>query len=112
MYVYTAGLRNIYCPNKKYYQPFPVWSNGSSQCSSLKSKCNGEGQMVSDMRSTSEDAVCRCDYTIGYGFVTTPKRKCFCIPLEEDCSCYIVKCPGNSRLTQGKIYIIILVILF
>ena len=51
---------------------------------------------------TDKDTTCRCDYTKGYTFVTRPKHICYCVPTEEDCSCYRPIC---ANINQGKYHI-------
>lgn len=61
--------------------------------------CDDEGQIIHNPGSPSTDTACRCDYTKGYAFISSPANRCFCIPSEEDCSCFRVTCiklsPGN-----------------
>ncbi|CAC5424761.1 unnamed protein product [Mytilus coruscus] len=70
-----------------------------SDCIFAKSLCSEEGQIVYEDGSTKDDTTCRCDYTRNYSFIKTPRHFCFCIPTEEDCSCYIQSCPVNLTLT-------------
>ncbi|CAG2210867.1 unnamed protein product [Mytilus edulis] len=97
-YVISGTFRNVRCSDGRY-QPVRFWSNQSSVCMNLKSECNYFGEIVYNNRSTIYDATCRCDYTRGYAFVSEPQNKCFCIPSEEDCSCYIKECSTNTSLS-------------
>ncbi|CAG2254071.1 unnamed protein product [Mytilus edulis] len=99
-YVITGNLRNVDCLSERY-QPFRLWSNVSGECLYVKSPCEGEGQVVLNNGSLIEDRTCRCDYTKGYMYIKQPKQNCSCNPSEEDCSCYITKCPHGSILSQG-----------
>ncbi|CAC5407954.1 KIFC1 [Mytilus coruscus] len=98
-YVITGNLRNVDCSSERY-QPFRLWSNVSGECLNQKSLCEGEGQVIVKNGSLIGDRTCRCDYTKGYKFIKRPKQNCSCSPLQEDCSCYISKCPGGSVLTS------------
>ncbi|XP_071150395.1 uncharacterized protein [Mytilus edulis] len=79
------------------FQPWPItfYTNVSTNCIFLKSKCNEEGQVLYGNGNRNTDATCRCDYTRGYDFLKKPRNPCFCIPSEEDCSCYLKKCPDS-----------------
>ncbi|CAC5383047.1 unnamed protein product [Mytilus coruscus] len=81
------------------YQPIRLWSNVSSQCIYKKSKCIGNGQFLYKNGTEELDTSCRCDYTRGYDFINKPRNACFCVPSEEDCSCYKKNCPQNGVLT-------------
>ncbi|CAC5370022.1 unnamed protein product [Mytilus coruscus] len=89
------------------YQPIVFTTHGNSECNLIKSNCAGEGQVVYNNGSNSTDSACRCDYKKGYAFVSKPKNACFCIPSEEDCSCFSVTCPQLSPdyqcITEGEI---------
>lgn len=98
--MYSGRRRNIECTNTKY-QPYSLWSNESSTCTFHKSLCTEIGQIVHKLASTSQDRQCRCDYSKQYAFVTTPVNNCFCIPSEEDCSCYIKQCGFGYNLNAG-----------
>ncbi|XP_071143958.1 uncharacterized protein [Mytilus edulis] len=78
------------------YQPFPFSTDGNNKCVYKKSFCNEQGQIVYREGSTINDTTCRCDSSQGYIFVTTPKHNCYCLPLEEDCSCHKIIC-GNEE---------------
>lgn len=90
----------VKCENDRY-QPFLFWTNGSHLCKFEKSFCSEKGQVPYSHGSNIEDSMCRCDYTKGYDFVTRPRKKCFCIPTEEDCSCFIRQCPSGLVLSPG-----------
>ena len=89
-YVIVGSLNNVKCSAGRY-QPFPFWSNGTSDCILLKSACSDKGEIL-----------CGCDNTQGFAFVTTPKNPCFCNPSEEDCSCYLKQCPDKRKLSSGN----------
>lgn len=97
-YVITGRRRNVDCSSEKF-QPFLFWSNTSSHCVFIKSKCNEPGQVLFNNGSTKRDRSCRCDYSRGFTFIRKPKNPCYCIPSEEDCSCYHTACTGNKKLT-------------
>ncbi|CAC5389986.1 unnamed protein product [Mytilus coruscus] len=85
---------------KQRFQPFIFWTNGSvSDCIYAKSICSEEGQVEYKDSSSKDDRVCRCDSEKNYSFVKTPRNVCFCIPTEEDCSCYHKLCPVNYALS-------------
>ncbi|CAG2237453.1 unnamed protein product [Mytilus edulis] len=48
------------------------------------------------------DSACRCDHIKGYAFVNNPKERCYCIPSDEDCTCYKKFCPPSYILTSDK----------
>lgn len=98
--MYTGSRRNIECKNKTY-QPYSLWSNETSGCTFKKSMCTQSGQVIYKIGSLVEDSRCRCDYTKRYAFVSTPKNRCFCIPSEEDCSCYVKHCGVGYILNAG-----------
>ncbi|XP_076080196.1 uncharacterized protein LOC143051010 [Mytilus galloprovincialis] len=84
----------------KRYQPFQFQTNDSmSDCIYSKSICNGEGHIVYNDDSSKNDRTCRCDYKRNYSFIKTPRHVCYCLPSEEDCSCYIKSCPVNLTMT-------------
>ncbi|CAC5398637.1 unnamed protein product [Mytilus coruscus] len=100
-YVITGTFRNVVCSDGRY-QPIRFWSNRDTDCLFSKTKCSEIGQLMHDNKSTENDATCRCDYTNGYAFVSQPINRCFCIPSQEDCSCYNKQCPDRSILSPGK----------
>lgn len=100
--VVLGGLNGKLCASDRY-QPFFFWTNGSSQCTFHKSSCRGEGQMIATDKSTNKDATCRCDYTRGYSFVLQPTHITYCVPSEEDCSCYTKPCPDGYILNTGAV---------
>lgn len=85
--------------NHRRYQPIVFTTFGNSECILLKSNCNEEGQTAYSNGSSSTDIACGCDYSQGYSFVIKPKHSCFCIPSEEDCTCFKVKC---KKLSAGE----------
>ncbi|CAC5389978.1 unnamed protein product [Mytilus coruscus] len=87
---------------KQRFHPFIFWTNGSvSDCIYAKSICGEEGQVVYRDNSSKDDRTCRCDYENNYSFIRTPRNFCYCLPSEEDCSCYIKSCPVNHTLSAG-----------
>jgi hypothetical protein len=90
------------CPPERY-QPKLVMSNDYYQCQFRKSGCSEEGQVKYNMaETTTNDTKCRCDYTRSYAFVEKPRNTCYCIPSEEDCSCYLNKCHKEQKLDTGN----------
>lgn len=87
------------------YQPIRLWSNVSSQCIYKKSQCIGNGQIMYQNGTEESDSSCRCDLTRGYDFINKPRNASFCIPSEEDCSCYKKKCPHDGVLSSGKKFV-------
>ncbi|XP_063414462.1 uncharacterized protein LOC134696543 [Mytilus trossulus] len=85
--------------NSEFYQPFKFLPSGNSRCVYEKSYCSGEGQVVYSNGTLENDRSCRCDYTRGYDFVNKRKRRCYCVPSEEDCSCHLKICPPNYILS-------------
>ncbi|CAC5383304.1 unnamed protein product [Mytilus coruscus] len=94
----VGNLEGVQCETNRY-QPFIFWTNGSDLCKFKKSLCTEEGQTLFSIGTNRADRTCRCDYTKGYVFVVRPKNRCFCMPLEEDCSCFIRHCPSGLVLT-------------
>ncbi|XP_052077387.1 uncharacterized protein LOC127715390 isoform X2 [Mytilus californianus] len=94
----VGSLEVVKCTNERY-QPFIFWTNGSHLCKFEKSFCTDEGQVLFSQGTTKKDSTCRCDYTKGYDFVTKPRNTCFCIPTEEDCSCFIRHCSSGLVLS-------------
>ncbi|CAC5359909.1 unnamed protein product [Mytilus coruscus] len=74
-----------------------------SDCIYAKSLCSEEGQIVHNDVSPKNDTTCRCDHKKNYSFMKTPRHVCYCIPTEEDCSCYIKSCPVNSTLATDYV---------
>ncbi|CAC5390359.1 unnamed protein product [Mytilus coruscus] len=95
--VLRGGLDADICSSERY-QPWPIkfYTNISTNCIFLKSVCNEEGQVVYGEGNRNTDTTCRCDYTSGYNFLVKPRHICFCVPSEEDCSCYLKTCPDSS----------------
>ncbi|CAC5408762.1 unnamed protein product [Mytilus coruscus] len=97
--IYAGDFSREKCIQKRF-QPFIFWTNGSvSDCIFVKSVCSAEGQVVYRDNSTKDDRACQCDYEKNYAFIKTPRKFCFCIPTEEDCSCYIKSCPIDYTLS-------------
>ncbi|XP_071138284.1 uncharacterized protein [Mytilus edulis] len=91
--VLRGGLDADIC-SKERYHPWPIkyYTNVSTNCIFLKSVCNEEGQVVYGNGNHNTDITCRCDYTRGYDFIGKPRNPCYCVPSEEDCSCYLKAC--------------------
>lgn len=100
-FVISGSLDRTSC-GSEMIQPFSLLSNTSSKCVTRKSQCNGEGQVVYSDGTTTDDRSCSCNYIDNFAFVTRPKSKCFCIPSQEDCSCYYKPCPVGNFLTPGN----------
>lgn len=106
---YLIGSKRIYSESftrgnckQERYQPFTFETNkGMTDCVFVKSVCNEEGQILHNDDSTKADISCRCDSDKRYAFIKTPKKSWYCIPTEEDCSCYIIPCPVNFTLSAG-----------
>ncbi|XP_052067815.1 uncharacterized protein LOC127707341 [Mytilus californianus] len=98
-YVIRGERDNDNC-NDSRYQPVKLWSNRSSKCEILKYDCNEMGQVIASNGSTTEDRTCRCNYNKGFDFVIKPINVCYCIPSEEDCSCYRKSCSSDEKLTK------------
>lgn len=99
-YVISGERDNDNCIDLRY-QPLKLWSNQSGECEFLKNECNEIGQVIVSNGSTTKDRLCRCNYNNGYDFVVKPINGCFCIPSQEDCSCYRKKCSSGENLTSG-----------
>lgn len=102
-HVLRGGLDADICSLDRY-QPWPInfFTNVSSNCTFLKSMCNEEGQYVYGKGNRNTDTTCSCDHERGFAFISKPKNSCFCVPSEEDCSCYLKKCPNSSyNLSSG-----------
>ncbi|CAC5418342.1 unnamed protein product [Mytilus coruscus] len=65
----------------------------------FKESCTAQPSFVNDP-STTQDNNCRCDHIDSYAFLIQPRNKCYCIPSEEDCTCFRKKCPENSSLSS------------
>lgn len=100
-FVLSGNLDRQKCISERL-QPFPLSSNDNSQCGIVKSQCSGEGQIVFSDGNTTDDRSCRCNYVKNFAFVTKPKAPCYCIPSQEDCSCYYRTCPIDHYLTSGN----------
>ncbi|XP_076114540.1 uncharacterized protein LOC143082635 [Mytilus galloprovincialis] len=97
-FVISGSLDRQQCRSKRF-QPFTLPSNISSSCVLLKSECNEDGQIIFSEGTTTYDRSCRCNYIKNYAFVTKPKSSCYCLPSQEDCSCYKKKCPIDHYLS-------------
>ncbi|CAC5376415.1 TTN [Mytilus coruscus] len=97
--ILRGGIDGVPCSTNNY-QPFSHSSNTGGSCAIVKTSCNDEGQLLYDDGSSTTDRSCRCDYRVGYDYVTVPSNKCFCKPAIEDCSCYMKYCDVNQVLTQ------------
>ncbi|VDI74012.1 Hypothetical predicted protein, partial [Mytilus galloprovincialis] len=95
-HVLRGGLDADICSASRY-QPWPMtfYTNSSTDCVFAKSTCNEEGQVVYDKGNRNIDTTCGCDYTRGYVFLVKPRHSCFCVPSEEDCSCYLKTCVSS-----------------
>lgn len=109
--LYNTGSKRIYagdfsrgtCTNTRF-QPFLFWTNGSmTDCVYAKSHCSEEGQVIYSDNSTKDDRTCRCDNKKNYSFIKTPRNVFFCIPTEEDCSCYDTSHLTNSTTLTGSL---------
>lgn len=103
--VVRGGFDGVPC-DETHYQPFKYSSSNGNICVFLKSTCNDKGQIESTDGLTTSDRTCRCDYRFGFSFVTQPHKSCFCVPSEEDCSCYYKECGKDQVLTPGKIKLV------
>ncbi|CAC5422111.1 unnamed protein product [Mytilus coruscus] len=81
------------------FQPFVFSTEGNSNCIYSKSACEDKGLVNHDNGSATDDRTCRCDYNNGYSYVLKPRHNYFCIPSQEDCSCYQHRCEESFRLT-------------
>ncbi|XP_052077356.1 uncharacterized protein LOC127715361 [Mytilus californianus] len=81
------------------FQPFTFSTEGYSDCIYSKSACEDKGFVNHNNGSATDDRNCRCDYNNGYAFVLKPRHNYFCIPSQEDCSCYQHRCEESFRLT-------------
>ncbi|CAG2243843.1 unnamed protein product [Mytilus edulis] len=96
-YVWQPNFNRGECDAERY-QPFIFNTDGYTKCSFLKSRCNNEGHATFINGSAKMDRSCYCDGKRGYLFVSSTHEN-YCIPSEEDCSCY-------KNVTEGitKIY--------
>ncbi|CAC5420917.1 unnamed protein product [Mytilus coruscus] len=99
-YVVSGNINGKPCDLERF-QPFKFKTEGNSRCVFEKSVCNEEGQVNLKNGTTISDRTCRCDYTDGYAFVTTPANICYCVPSQEDCSCFKKPCKEKEILTPG-----------
>ncbi|CAC5362191.1 OBSCN [Mytilus coruscus] len=102
--VLRGGLDADICSSERY-QPWPIkfYTNVSTNCIFLKTACNEEGQLLHGKGNRNTDTTCRCDYTGGYDFLIKPQNLWFCVPSEEDCSCYLKTCQ-DSRYVLSQDY--------
>ncbi|CAG2189840.1 unnamed protein product [Mytilus edulis] len=100
--VLRGGLDADICSQERYH-PWPIkyYTNFSTNCIFIKSVCHEEGQVVYDKGNRSSDVTCRCDYTRGYAFIGKPRNPCFCVPSEEDCSCYLKTCVESKYMLSS-----------
>ncbi|CAG2227944.1 unnamed protein product [Mytilus edulis] len=75
-----------------------LYTNVSTNCIFLKSTCNEEGQVIYEKGNRNSDTTCRCDYTRGYNFLLNLKIHAFCVPSQEDCSCFLKACPKSTDI--------------
>ncbi|XP_071146866.1 uncharacterized protein [Mytilus edulis] len=104
-YVFQPNLNRATCSATRY-QPFNFDTIGHSDCTFQKTLCNSLGQETYDDGNTTVDRKCICNTDRRYSFVKIPKNKCYCDPLIEDCSCYLVNNRYNKTndLTDIKCY--------
>ncbi|CAC5376602.1 unnamed protein product [Mytilus coruscus] len=102
-YVVSGNINGKPCDLERF-QPFKFRTEGNSRCVFKKSVCVDEGLIYFKNGTTISDRICRCDYTRGYAFVTSPTNICHCVPSEEDCSCYRKSCKEKEILTPGMLY--------
>lgn len=106
--IYVGDFSRGECKQDRF-QPFKFYTNESmTDCYYAKSNCSDEGQIMQTENSSKEDRGCRCNHEKNYSFIKTPRNVCFCIPTEEDCSCYIKSCPVNQTLSAGIILLVCL----
>ncbi|XP_052057707.1 uncharacterized protein LOC127698339 [Mytilus californianus] len=82
------------------YQPFNFLSHENHQCYFVKSYCADEGQIEHRIGDETSDRTCKCDYTRRYAFHTIPRNKVFCIPSEEECTCFKKTCPTSQMMNE------------
>lgn len=86
------------------YQPFKFRPNKISDCLLQKSLCSEEGQISFAESTSRKDRMCKCDYRKSYAFISQPDNRCYCVPSEEDCSCFMKRCSENFTLSPGKYF--------
>ena len=86
------------------FQPRHIlfYTNVRTDCLYQKSLCSEEGQVIDNNGNPNNDVGCRCDYTRGYAFTKT-RKKCSCVPSEEECSCYLKPCYEPFVLSTGMV---------
>ncbi|XP_071124105.1 uncharacterized protein [Mytilus edulis] len=97
-FIIRGNIDGIEC-DKNRFQPIKFWTNVSNDCILEKTGCNEPGQVIHDEGSATSDRTCRCDYTRGFAFVTSPKQNCFCNPSIDDCSCFMKPCSRFQVMT-------------
>ncbi|XP_063430348.1 uncharacterized protein LOC134712574 isoform X2 [Mytilus trossulus] len=83
------------------YQPRPMFTYERNECWYEKSSCTEEGQIIFSNGSATNDRTCRCDYTKGYAFISTPINTCYCVPSKENCSCYKKECLNKKEVLNA-----------
>lgn len=94
-YVFRPGFDKERCDHFRY-QPFTFKRKDHTDCVFQKSNWSEQGQITYIKGNTSTDIRCKCDPEDDYVFVSKPSAH-FCIPSEEDCTCY----RRNSSLPKG-----------
>ncbi|VDI22896.1 Hypothetical predicted protein, partial [Mytilus galloprovincialis] len=80
------------------FQPFVILSSEVYKCAYTKDSCAEKGQVIFSNGTERTNRRCRCDYRKGFSFVIQPKQHCYCDPIQEDCSCFLVDCGYNKQL--------------
>lgn len=96
--VIRGNLDGEDCSTERY-QPLPFRTDGLSDCVFKKTNCTDEGLIIYTHGSTTKDTQCRCDHSKGFAFLSKPKHSCYCIPSQEDCSCYQKECQRGFKLS-------------
>lgn len=99
--VIRGNLDGEDCSTERY-QPLPFRTDGLSDCVFKKTNCTDEGLIMYTHGSTTKDTQCRCDHSKGFAFLSKPKHSCYCIPSQEDCSCYQKECQRGFKLSLSK----------
>lgn len=86
------------------FQPFVILSSEVYKCAYTKDSCAEKGQVIFSNGTERTNRRCRCDYRKGFSFVIQPKQHCYCDPIQEDCSCFLVDCGYNKQLYSGKFF--------
>ncbi|VDI75505.1 Hypothetical predicted protein [Mytilus galloprovincialis] len=98
--VLKGNLDGEVCSSNRY-QPFKFRTHGNSYCAYKKSFCQEEGMLIYNNGSATLDTQCRCDHTKGFAFVSMTRQNCFCIPSQEDCTCYKKACENKTKLSSA-----------